>query len=63
MRDLQRILSLFHNKFNKFNIRRAQIVLNSTLKSHFLRKKVIIFSLCTESCDGYHNVSRKSVNH
>ena len=34
-----------------------------TLKSYFMRKKVIILSLCTQHCYGRHNVSRKSVNH
>ena len=33
-----------------------------TLKSHFLSKNVIILSLCTQRCNGRHNVSRKSVN-
>ena len=34
-----------------------------TLKSHFCRKNVIILSLCTQRCNGRHNVSRKSINH
>ena len=33
------------------------------LKSHFLRKKVIILLLCTQHGYGPHAVSRKSVNH
>ena len=32
-----------------------------TLKYHFWRKNVIILSLCTQSCYGRHNVSRKSI--
>ena len=32
-----------------------------TLKSHFLRKKVIILLLCMQRCYGRHNVSLKSV--
>ena len=27
------------------------------------RKNVIILSLCTQRCNGRHNVSRKSLNH
>ena len=64
------ILFLFHNKFNKFNNTRAQMVrfclsyaIKITLKSHFCLKNVIIFSLCTQSCYGRHNVSLKSLNH
>ena len=34
-----------------------------TLKSHFWRKNVINLLLCTQSCYGRHNVSRKSINH
>ena len=37
--------------------------IENTLKSHFWRKKVLILSLCTQRCNGGHNVSRKSVNH
>ena len=64
MRGLLSILSLFRNKFNKFNKTRARIVrfylsygINITLKSHFCRKNVIILSLCTQRCYGRHNVS------
>ena len=32
--------------------------LHCTLKSHFLRKNVIILSLCTQRCYGRHNVSQ-----
>ena len=31
--------------------------------SNFLRKNMIILSLCTQSCYGRHNVSRKSLNY
>ena len=34
-----------------------------TVKSHYWRQNVRILSLCTQRCDGRHNVSRKSVNH
>ena len=34
-----------------------------TLKSHFLRKKVIILLLCMQRCYGPHDIYRKSVNH
>ena len=37
--------------------------LKITLKSHFLRKKVIILSLCTQRCYEPHDVSRNFVNH
>ena len=69
MRGLLSILSLFHNKFNKFNNTRAQMLdsiyhMTNTLKSHFWCKNVIFFlSLCTQCCYGRHNVSRKSINH
>ena len=36
--------------------------MTNTLKSHFWRKIVILLSLCTQSCYGRHNVSRKSIN-
>ena len=53
MRGLPSILSLFRNKFNKFNNTRARMLdsiyhMTNTLKSHFLRKNVIILSLCTQ---------------
>ena len=65
MRGLPSILSLFRNKFNKFNNTRARILdsiyhITNTLKSHFWRKNVIILSLCTQRCYGRH-VSRKSI--
>ena len=31
--------------------------------SNFLRKNIIILSLCMQRCYGRHNVSRKSVTH
>ena len=68
MRGLPTILALFRNKFNKFNNTRARMLdsiyhMTNTLKSHFLRKNVIILSLCTQRCYGRHDVSRKSINH
>ena len=67
MRGLSSILSLFRNKFNKFNNTRTRMLdfflsydIKTTLKSHFWRKNVIILSLCTAHCYGRHNVSRKS---
>ena len=49
MRGLPSILSLFRNKFNKFNNTRAGMLdsiyhMTNTLKSHFWRKNVIILS-------------------
>ena len=38
-------------------------LMTNTLKSDFWRKNVIILSLCTQRCNGRHNVSRKSINH
>ena len=43
------ILSFFRNEFNKFNNTRARMLdsiyhMTNTLKSHFWRKNVIIFS-------------------
>ena len=66
MRGLPSILSLLRKEFNKFNNARAQMLdsiyhMTNTLKSHFLRKNVIILSLCTQLCYGRHNVSRKSI--
>ena len=50
-------LSLFRNKFNKFNNTRAQVLdsfyhmtFRLLLKSHFCCKNVIILSLCTQRC-------------
>ena len=68
MRGLPSILSLFRNEFNKFNNARARMLdyiyhTTNTLKSHFWRKTVILWSLCTQRCYGRHNVSRKSINH
>ena len=68
MRGLPSILSLFRNEFNKFNNTRARMLysiyhMTNTLKSHFLRKNVIILSLCAQRCNGRHSVSRKSINH
>ena len=68
MRGLPRILSLFHNEFNKFNNTRARMLdsiyqTNNALKSHLWRKNIISLSLCTQQCYGRHNVSRKSINH
>ena len=67
MRGLPSILSLFRNKFNKFNNTRARMLdsiyhMTNTLKSHFWRKNVIILPLCTQSCYGCYNVSPKSIN-
>ena len=48
MQGLPSILSLFRNKFNKFNNTRARMLdsihhdIKNTLKSHFWRKNVII---------------------
>ena len=51
MRGLPSILSLFCNKFNKFNNTRARMLrfylsydIKITLKSHFCRKNVITVS-------------------
>ena len=70
MRGLQSILSLFRNKFIKYNNTRARMLdsiyhndIKITLKSHFCCKNVIILSLCRQCCYGRHNVSRKSINH
>ena len=70
MRGLPSILSLFRNKFYKFNNTRARMLdsiyhMTNTLKSHFWRINVIILSLCLcmQCCYGRHNVSRKSINH
>ena len=64
MRGLPSILSLFRNKFNKFNNTRAgmldsiyHVTLRLTLKSHFCPKNVRILSLCTQRCYGRHTVS------
>ena len=67
MRGLPNILSLFRNKFNKFNNTRAQMLdsiyhMTNTLKSHFWLKNVMILSSCMQRCYGRHNASCKSVN-
>ena len=61
MRGLPSILSLVRNEFNKFNKTRARmldsiyhITNNVTLKPDFWRKNL----LCTQRCNGRHNVSR-----
>ena len=59
MRGLPSILSLFRNKFNKFNNTRAQLLdsifhMTNTLKSDFWRKNLIILSLCTQPWNGRH---------
>ena len=68
MRGLTNILSLFRNKFNKFNNIRARMLdsiygIKIALKSHFWRKSVIILLLYTQRCYGRQNVSSKSINH
>ena len=68
MQGLPIILSLFRNKFNKFNNTGARMLdsiyhMAKTLKSHFWRKNVIILSLYTQRCYGRHNVSRTTINH
>ena len=68
MRGLQSILSLIRKEFNKFNNTRARMLysiyhMTNTLKSHFRRQNVMVFSLCAQRCHGRHNVSRKSINH
>ena len=68
MRGLPSILSLFRNKFNKFNNTRARMLdsiyhMTNALKSHFWLKNVIILSLCTQRCYRLHNLSLKSINH
>ena len=57
MLGLPSILSLFRNKFNKFNNTRARMLdsihhMTNSLKSHFWLKNDIILSLCTQRC--YH---------
>ena len=64
MRGLPSILSLFRNEFNKLNNTRARMLdsiyhMTNTLKPVFWRKNL----LCTQRCNGRHNVSRKSINH
>ena len=57
MQGLPSILSLFRNKFNKFNNTRAQMLdsiyhMTNTLTSLFWRKNVIILPLCMQRCYG-----------
>ena len=68
IQGLPSILSLFHYKFKKINNTRARMLdyiyhMTNTLKSHFWRRNVIIFTLCAQRCYGRHNVSRKSINY
>ena len=70
MQGLPSILSLFRDKFNKFNNTRERMLdsdlsydIKITLKSHFCRENVTIFSLCMQHCYGGHNVSSESLNH
>ena len=65
MRGLPSILSLFGNKFNKFNNTRAEMfdpiyhmTKRLTMKSHFCRNNIIILSFCMQRCNGRHNISR-----
>ena len=64
MQGLLSILSLFRKELNKFNNTRVRMLdsiyhMTNTFKSHFLRKNVILLSLCTQR----HNISHKSINH
>ena len=68
MRGLPSILSLFRNKFNKFNNTRARMLdsiyhMTNSLKSHIWRKNVMILSSCMQRCHGRNNISCKSINH
>ena len=69
MQGLPSILSLCRNEFNKFNNTRARMLdsiyhmLLRLLRNLISGIKSIIVSLCTQSCYGRHNISRKSVNH
>ena len=63
MQGLRSILSLFRNKFNKFNNARARMldsIYHMTIRL-LSRKNVIILSLCMQRCYGRHDVSRKSI--
>ena len=61
MRGLPSILSLFRKSMNvRFYL---SYDIKISLKSYFCRKNVILLSLCTQCCNGRHNVSRKSINH
>ena len=64
MRGLPSILSLFRNKFNKFNNTGARMLdsiyhMTNSLKSHFWLKNVII---CHYVCNVVMNVITFSVN-
>ena len=70
MRDLQSILSLFRNEFNKFNDTRAQMLdsiyymtLRLLLDLISAVKNIMILSLYNQRCYRHHNISRKSVDH
>ena len=70
MQGLPSILSLFRNKFDKFNNTRARIldsIYHMTLRLLCnlisVIMTIIILSLCTQRCYGRHRVSPKSVNH
>ena len=70
VRGLPSILSLFCNKFNKFNNTRALMldyIYHMTLRLLWnlisAVKNVITLSLYTQHCYGCHKVSRKSINH
>ena len=67
MRGLQSILSLFLNKFNKFNNTKARMldfIYHMTLRLTWnLISKTLYFCHCVRNVDGRHNVSRKFVNH
>ena len=55
---------LINQKYKGTNIRLyLSYDIKITLNSNFLNKNVILLSLCTQSCYGRHDVSRKSVNH
>ena len=68
MLGLQSTLSLFRNKFDKFNNTRARNLdsiyhMTNTLKSDFWRKNVITLSFCMQRCYERHNISPKSIKH
>ena len=60
MHGLPRILSLFRNEFNAFNYTSARMLYSighitlGLLLNLFIRKNVIIVSLCTQRCYGRH---------
>ena len=68
MRDMPSILSLFDNKFKKFNNTGERMLdsiyhIKTLKKLHFLCEKVKIFSYFTQRYNGHHYVSSKSLNH